>query len=169
MWAAQFYRWRHPRQFITSGGLGTMGFGLPGAIGAKIGRPDRTVIDIDGDGSFLMTMTELTTAVEYQLPVKIVILNNAFQGMVRQWQEMFYGKRYFATVMRNPDFAKVAEAFGAKGISVSHKDQVRDAIEHMLAEPGPVVMDVHVDPAENVFPMVASGKSLHEIEMGNVS
>jgi acetolactate synthase-1/2/3 large subunit len=169
MWAAQYYRWTRPRQMITSGGLGTMGFGLPAAIGAKMARPDQTVIDIDGDGSFLMTLCELSTAVEYQVPVKVVVLNNSFQGMVRQWQEMFYKKRYFGTVMRNPDFAKVAEAFGAKGISVRDKDQVRDAIEQMLAEPGPVVMDVHVDAAENVFPMVASGKSLHEIEMGNVS
>jgi acetolactate synthase-1/2/3 large subunit len=169
MWAAQYYRWTRPRQMITSGGLGTMGFGLPAAIGAKMARPDQTVIDIDGDGSFLMTLCELSTAVEYQVPVKVVVLNNSFQGMVRQWQEMFYKKRYFGTVMRNPDFAKVAEAFGAKGISVRDKDQVRDGIEQMLAEPGPVVMDVHVDPAENVFPMVASGKSLHEIEMGNVS
>jgi acetolactate synthase-1/2/3 large subunit len=107
--------------------------------------------------------------VEYNVPVKVVVLNNQFQGMVRQWQEMFYGKRYFATVMRNPDFAKVAEAFGAKGLTVQAKDQVRDAIGQMLAEPGPVVLDVHVDPAENVYPMVATGKSLHEIEMGNVS
>jgi acetolactate synthase-1/2/3 large subunit len=168
MWTAQYFRWTRPRQMITSGGLGTMGFGLPAALGAKLGRPDRTVIDVDGDGSFLMTLPELSTAVEYQVPVKIVILNNSFQGMVRQWQEMFYSKRYFATVMRNPDFARVAEAFGAKGLSVSHKDEVRDAIERMLAEPGPVVLDVRVDPAENVYPMVATGKSLHEIEMGNV-
>jgi len=169
MWAAQFYRWKRPRQMITSGGLGTMGFGLPAAIGAKFGRPDQTVIDIDGDGSFCMTMAELMTAVEYQVPVKVVLLNNNFQGMVRQWQEMFYKKRYFATPMTNPDFARVADALGAKGISARHKDEVRDAIEQMLAEPGPVVLDVHVDPTENVYPMVAVGKSLHEIEMGNVS
>ncbi len=154
---------------ITSGGLGTMGFGLPAAIGAKIGRPDQTVIDIDGDGSFSMTMQELLTAAEYQVPVKVVVLNNSFLGMVRQWQEMFYKKRYFSTPMRNPDFAKVAEAIGMKGITVKHKDEVRDGIEKMLADPGPVVLDVHVDPAENVYPMVATGKSLHEIEMGNVS
>ncbi len=169
MWAAQYYRWRRPRQMITSGGLGTMGFGLPAAIGAKLGRPDQTVIDIDGDASFMMMLPELSTAVEFEVPVKVVVLNNSFQGMVRQWQEMFYKKRYFATVMRNPDFAKVAEAFGAKGMTVTGKDEIRDAIEQMLAEPGPVVMDVHVDPSENVFPMVATGKSLHEIEMGNVS
>jgi acetolactate synthase I/II/III large subunit len=169
MWAAQFYRWKRPRQMITSGGLGTMGFGLPAAIGAKLGRPDQTVIDIDGDSSFSMTMQEMLTAVEYQVPVKVVVLNNSFQGMVRQWQEMFYKKRYFSTPMKNPDFAKVAQAIGARGISAKHKDEVRDAIEQMLAEPGPVLLDVQVDPAENVFPMVSVGKSLHEIEMGNVS
>lgn len=169
MWAAQYYRWKRPRQMITSGGLGTMGFGLPAAIGAKLGMPDQTVIDIDGDGSFSMTLNELITAVEYQVSVKVVVLNNDFQGMVRQWQEMFYKKRYFSTPMRNPDFAKVAEAMGMKGLSIKHKDEVRDGIEQMLAEPGPALLDVHVDPTENVYPMVSVGKSLHEIEMGNVS
>ena len=169
MWAAQFYRWRYPRQVITSGGLGTMGFGLPAAIGAAFGRPDRTVIDIDGDGSFAMTLMELSTAVEHQVPVKVVILNNHFQGMVRQWQELFYQKRYVASVMKNPDFARIADAFGAKGLSVSQKDQVRDAVEEMLRTEGPVVLDVHVDPDENVYPMVAAGKSLHEMAMGGLS
>jgi acetolactate synthase-1/2/3 large subunit len=169
MWAAQFYRWRHPRQIITSGGLGTMGYGFPAAIGAAFGRPDRTVIDIDGDGSFAMTLMELSTAVEHQVPVKVVILNNHFQGMVRQWQELFYGKRYVASVMHNPDFARVAEAFGARGISVREKDQVRGAVEEMLKMDGPVVMDVHVDPNENVYPMVSVGKGLHEMEMGGLS
>jgi acetolactate synthase-1/2/3 large subunit len=169
MWAAQFYRWRFPRQMITSGGLGTMGFGFPAAIGAAFGRPDRTVIDIDGDGSFSMTLMELATAVEHGVPVKTVILNNHFQGMVRQWQELFYEKRYAASVMKNPDFARVADAFGAHGIRVTEKDQVRDAIGEMLRTDGPVVMDVHVDPDENVYPMVAAGKSLHEMEMGGLS
>jgi len=169
MWAAQFFRWRRPRQMITSGGLGTMGFGLPAAIGAKVARPEQVVIDIDGDGSFTMTMAELATAVENDVAVKVVILNNGFQGMVRQWQELFFEKRYFATPLRNPDFARIAEAFGAKGMRITEKSEVRDAIEAMLAEPGPVVLDVHVDPAENVFPMVAAGKSLHEMEMGGLS
>ncbi|HOW69071.1 MAG TPA: biosynthetic-type acetolactate synthase large subunit [Phycisphaerae bacterium] len=169
MWSAQFYRWRWPRQMITSGGLGTMGYGFPAAVGAAVGRPDRPVIDIDGDGSFLMTCNELATVAEYRIPVKVVILNNDFQGMVRQWQELFYGKRYMATVMTNPSFARVAEAFGCTGIDVRDPKHVPDAIRQMLGTPGPVVMDVHVAPEENVYPMVAVGKSLHEMNMGGMA
>ena len=169
MWAAQFYRWRHPRQMITSGGLGTMGYGFPAAIGAAIGRPDKVVIDIDGDGSFLMTCNELAMAAEYQVPVKVVILNNHYQGMVRQWQELFYEKRYMATPMVNPKFAKVADAFGCTGIEVADPANLEDAIRQMINTPGPVVMDVHVDREENVYPMVAVGKSLHEMEMGGMA
>jgi acetolactate synthase-1/2/3 large subunit len=163
MWAAQFYRWREPRQMITSGGLGTMGFGFPAAIGAQIGRPDKTVIDIDGDGSFAMTLFELPVIVEQKLPVKVVILNNHYQGMVRQWQELFYEKRYVAVKMANPDYAKVAEAFGVKGIRIRNKSDVNPGLEEMLAHDGPVVVDVDVDPDENVYPMVAAGKGLHEM------
>ncbi len=169
MWAAQFYRWRFPRQMITSGGLGTMGYGFPAAMGACIGVPDRQVIDIDGDGSFLMTCNELATAAEYRLPVRVVILNNHWQGMVRQWQELFFGRRYMASRMVNPSFAKVAEAFGCTGIDVRDVRDLPDAIARMLATPGPVVMDVHVEPEENVYPMVAVGKSLHEMEMGGMA
>jgi acetolactate synthase I/II/III large subunit len=169
MWAAQFYRWRHPRQMITSGGLGTMGYGFPAALGAAVGRPDKTVIDIDGDGSFLMTCNELATAAEYNIPVKVVILNNHYQGMVRQWQELFYEKRYMATPMTNPSFAKVAEAFNCTGIDVKDPKGLSDAVRRMLSTPGPVVMDVHVDREENVYPMVAVGKSLHEMEMGGMA
>ncbi len=169
MWAAQFYRWRYPRQMITSGGLGTMGYGFPAAVGAAVGRPDVPVIDIDGDGSFLMTCNELATVAEYQIPVKVVILNNHYQGMVRQWQELFYEKRYMATPMTNPSFAKVAEAFNCTGIDVKDPKDLPDAIRRMLATPGPVVMDVHVDREENVYPMVAVGKSLHEMEMGGMA
>ncbi|HSW45977.1 MAG TPA: biosynthetic-type acetolactate synthase large subunit [Phycisphaerae bacterium] len=169
MWAAQYFRWRFPRQMVTSGGLGTMGYGFPAAIGAAIGRPDKQVIDIDGDGSFLMTCNELATAAEYQIPVKVVILNNHFQGMVRQWQELFYGKRYTATVMTNPSFAKVADAFGCTGIDVKDPKDVTDAVRQMLATPGPVVMDVHVAQEENVYPMVAVGRSLHEMVMGGMA
>jgi acetolactate synthase I/II/III large subunit len=169
MWAAQFYRWRHPRQMITSGGLGTMGFGFPAAIGAAVGCPHKTVIDIDGDGSFLMTSNELATVAEYQIPVKVVILNNRFQGMVRQWQELFFGRRYVASRMVNPKFARVAEAFGITGIEVADPAELVGAIERMLQTPGPVLMDVHVAPEENVYPMVAVGKSLHEMEMGGMS
>jgi acetolactate synthase-1/2/3 large subunit len=169
MWAAQYYRWRHPRQMITSGGLGTMGYGFPAAIGAAMGCPNKHVIDIDGDGSFLMTCNELATVAEYNIPTKVVILNNNFQGMVRQWQELFYEKRYTAVKMTNPSFAKVAEAFNCKGIDVNDKKDVPGAIREMLAHNGPVVLDVHVSEEENVYPMVASGKSLHEMEMGGMS
>jgi acetolactate synthase-1/2/3 large subunit len=169
MWAAQFYRWRFPRQMITSGGLGTMGYGFPSAIGAAVGCPDRHVIDIDGDGSFLMTSNELATVAEYNIPVKVVILNNHYQGMVRQWQELFYSRRYMATPMVNPNFARVAEAFNCKGIEVKDVKDLPDAIQEMLDHPGPVVMDAHVDRDENVYPMVAVGKSLHEMEMGGMA
>jgi acetolactate synthase-1/2/3 large subunit len=164
MWAAQFYKWSIPRQFITSGGLGTMGYGLPSAIGAQIAFPDRTVINFDGDSSFNMTLTELSTASMYHLPVKTVILNNGFMGMVRQWQELFYQKRYSLSWLKNPDFAKVAEALGCVGITVKEKKDVPAAVEKMLAEPRPVVVDFHVDRDENVWPMVPAGKSLHEMD-----
>ena len=169
MWAAQFYKWRFPRQMITSGGLGTMGFGFPAAVGAAVGRPDRTVIDIDGDGSFLMTCNELATAGEYQIPAKVIILNNAYQGMVRQWQELFFQRRYMATPMTNPRFARVADAFGCTGLEVSDPKDLPEAVRQTVATKGPVVLDVHVAPEENVYPMVAVGKSLHEMEMGGMA
>ncbi|MBN1817259.1 MAG: biosynthetic-type acetolactate synthase large subunit [Sedimentisphaerales bacterium] len=164
MWAAQFYKYKRPRQFITSGGLGTMGFGLPAAIGAQIARPGELVIDIDGDSSFNMTMNELCTAVQYELPIKVCLINNNFMGMVRQWQHLFYGQRYSCSSLQNPDFAKVAEAFGAVGFTVKDKADVPGAVEKMLAENRPCVVDFHVDPEENVWPMVAAGKSLHEMD-----
>ncbi|MBN1126894.1 MAG: biosynthetic-type acetolactate synthase large subunit [Sedimentisphaerales bacterium] len=164
MWTAQFYKFKRPRQFITSGGLGTMGFGLPAAIGAQIACPNEIVIDIDGDSSFNMTMNELCTAVQYELPVKVCLINNNFMGMVRQWQHLFYGQRYSCSSLQNPDFAKVAEAFGAVGFTVKDKAQVPDAVKKMLAEKRPCVVDFHVDKEENVWPMVASGKSLHEMD-----
>jgi acetolactate synthase-1/2/3 large subunit len=166
MWAAQFYTCRHPRSFITSGGLGTMGFGLPSAIGAQVGRADRTVVDIDGDGSFQMTLTEIGTAVEQGLPVKVVILDNQFQGMVRQWQELFFSRRYSATRLKNPNFAKIAEAYGARGMTVTDKADVADAIRDLLKSDVFTVADFHTEPEENVYPMVAVGKALHEMEMG---
>lgn len=169
MWAAQFYRWRHPRQMLTSGGLGTMGYGFPAAIGAAVGCPGKHVIDIDGDGSFLMTCNELATVAEYNIPTKVVILNNHYQGMVRQWQELFYDRRYTAVRMNNPSFAKVAEAFNCKGIEVKEKSDVTDALREMLDHNGPVVLDAHVEAEENVYPMVAAGKSLHEMTMGGMA
>jgi acetolactate synthase-1/2/3 large subunit len=164
MWAAQFYRFSMPRQFISSGGLGTMGYGLPAAVGAQVARPDAVVIDIDGDHSFNMTMTELRTAVEQELPIKVCILNNGYMGMVRQWQELFYNKRYSKSYLSNPDYATVARALGAVGITVDEKAEVPKAIEQMLAEKAPCVVDFRVEREENVWPMVAAGKSLNEMD-----
>ena len=169
MWAAQFYGWRRPRQIITSGGLGTMGYGCPAAIGAQFGNPGATVIDIDGDGSFSMTMVEVITAVQYQQPVKFVVLDNGYLGMVRQWQEMFYGKRYSAVVHPCPEFKMIAEGYGARGMKVSDRRELCDAINEMLKHEGPVVLHVAVEPEENVYPMVATGKSLHEMDLGKLA
>jgi acetolactate synthase-1/2/3 large subunit len=169
MWAAQFYRWRYPRQMITSGGLGTMGYGLPSAIGAQLGSPGKIVIDIDGDGSFLMTMSELVTAAEYNIPVKVAILNNDFQGMIKQWQDLFYEKRYSCAAMKNPNFAKIAEACGIRGIRCEHKADVPKIVKEMLDEKGPVVVDFRVEKDEHVYPMVPSGKGLHEMELGTLA
>lgn len=169
MWTAQFYKWRRPRQVITSGGLGTMGFGVPAAIGAQFGNPGSTVIDIDGDGSFSMTMVEIITAVRYDQPVKWIVLDNDYLGMVRQWQEMFYGRRYSATSHPCPEFKSIAEGFGAKGITLSERAELADGLNEALKHPGPVVVDVKVEPEENVFPMVPAGKSLHEMELGKLA
>jgi len=168
MWTAQFYHFRRPRQIITSGGLGTMGFGLPAAIGALVGCPDRTVIDIDGDGSMGMTMVELITAVQNNIPVKAVVLNNGYLGMVRQWQEMFYHHRYSATTHPCPNLEAAAKAFGAAGMTVSDRGELADAIGEMLKTDGAVLLDVHTEPEENVYPMVAAGKSLHEMDLGRL-
>jgi acetolactate synthase-1/2/3 large subunit len=164
MWTAQFYKFIRPRQLISSGGLGTMGFGLPAAIGAQIARPDATVIDIDGDHSFNMTMTELATAVQYELPIKVCILNNGYMGMVRQWQELFYNRRYSCSYLKNPDYANVARALGAVGITVEKKEDVPKAVTQMLAEKQPCVVDFRVEREENVWPMVPAGKSLSEMD-----
>ncbi len=169
MWAAQFFNYTKPRQFITSGGLGTMGFGLPAAIGAQIARPDQIVIDIDGDSSFSMTLVELATIAQYKLPIKIALISNTFQGMVRQWQELFYDRRYSQTKMFLPDFIKIAEGFGIKAIAVKDKKQVEDVIAQAMKEDGPVLMDFQVEPEENVWPMVAPAKSLHEMELGRLA
>jgi acetolactate synthase-1/2/3 large subunit len=164
MWAAQFYKFARPRQLISSGGLGTMGYGLPAAVGAQIAMPDATVLDIDGDHSFNMTMTELATAVEHQLPIKVCILNNGYMGMVRQWQELFYGKRYSKTYLKNPEYEAVAKALGAVGMTVEKKDDVPKAITKMLKEKQPCVVDFRVEREENVWPMVPAGKSLSEMD-----
>ncbi|HEX7712594.1 MAG TPA: biosynthetic-type acetolactate synthase large subunit [Bacillota bacterium] len=164
MWTAQFFRFQKPRSLITSGGLGTMGFGFPAAIGAQVGNPDRMVIDIAGDGSFQMTIQELGTAVAHRIPVKVVILNNFYLGMVRQWQEFFQNKRYSGTVLdSNPDFVKIAEAYGAKGYRITEPNQVRETLAAALSEPGPVVVDCWVDREENVLPMVPANSPLNRM------
>ncbi|NPV30369.1 MAG: biosynthetic-type acetolactate synthase large subunit [Firmicutes bacterium] len=161
MWAAQYYKAIHPRTFISSGGLGTMGFGLPAAIGAQVGRPDAVVFDIAGDGSIQMTSQELATAVQFRLPINIAILNNRYLGMVRQWQELFHGRRYSQTDLADtPDFVKLAEAYGAEGIRVTRAEEVRPALEQAIASPKPVVIDFVIAREENVFPMVPPGESL---------
>ena len=168
MWTAQHYRFKQPRSFITSGGLGTMGFGFPAAIGAQIGQPNRLVVDIAGDGSFQMNIQELGTAVQYGIPVKVAILNNGYLGMVRQWQEMFHDRRYSSTVLNhNPNFVNIAEAYGAKGYRVEREDQVRAVLEQALAEPGPVVMDFAVSREANVFPMVPPNESINMMVRGD--
>jgi acetolactate synthase-1/2/3 large subunit len=169
MWAAQFYRWRYPRQMITSGGLGTMGYGVPAAMGASLGAPGKTVIDIDGDASFQMTMFELPTIAEYNIPVKIAILNNDFQGMVKQWQDLFYGRRYSNTAMKNPNFQMLAEAHGIKGLTCRDKQDVPRFVDEMLSHSGPVIVDFQVDANEHVYPMVPAGKGLHEMEFGSLA
>jgi len=166
MWAAQFIRWSHPRSMISSGGLGTMGYGVPAAIGAQVGRPGELVIDIDGDASFIMFPQELATAAEYNIPVKIAILNNHYQGMVKQWQELFYKGRLSYTKMTNPDFAKLAEGFGVRGLSCRRKEDLYKTVEEMVNTPGPCVVDFHCEQDEHVYPMVPSGKALHEMELG---
>ncbi|MDD5458297.1 MAG: biosynthetic-type acetolactate synthase large subunit [Phycisphaerae bacterium] len=166
MWTAQFYKFTRPRQLLTSGGLGTMGFGLPAAIGAQIGKPDDLVVCIDGDHSFNMTgLTELRTAVEHKLPIKICVMNNGYMGMVRQWQELFYGKRYSCSYLSNPSYEAVAKALGAEAMTVEKKADVPKAIEKMLKyKNGPILCDFHVEPEENVWPMVPAGKSIHEMD-----
>ncbi len=164
MWAAQFYRFKRARQLLSSGGLGTMGYGLPAAIGAQVAMPKATVIDIDGDHSFNMTLMELPTAVEHKLPIKVCIMNNGYMGMVRQWQELFYGKRYSKSYLSNPDYATVAKAFGAAGITVEKKADVPKAIKAMLAEKKPCVVDFKIEREENVWPMFPAGKGIDEMD-----
>ncbi len=162
MWTAQHYIFNEPRNFISSGGLGTMGFGLPAAMGAKVGRPDRTVWLIDGDGSLQMTIQELATLVQDKIAVKIAVMNNGYLGMVRQWQELFYGKRYVATPLSCPDFVKVAEAYCIPGLRVTRREEVDGAIQQAMDYDGPFLIDFKVEPEENVFPMVPPGASVAE-------
>jgi acetolactate synthase I/II/III large subunit len=165
MWAAQFYKYSYPRHFISSGGLGTMGYGLPAAIGAQFAKPDHIVIDIAGDGSIQMNIQELIVAVQHRLPVIIAILNNGYLGMVRQWQQLFWQKRYSHTCIKAaPDFVKLAEAYGMQGFSVTTKEELENAMKSAIANrEGPTILDIKVEPEENVYPMVPAGKSVKEI------
>jgi acetolactate synthase I/II/III large subunit len=181
MWSAQYYKYTKPRTFISSGGLGTMGFGLPAAIGAQLGCPDKIVVDISGDGSAQMNFQELVVAVEHHIPIKVVILNNGYLGMVRQWQELFYKKAYSATRLAQtgrgknenikeranakylPDFVKLAEAHGAMGLRAQTREEVVPALRKMFAHDGPVVLECMVEPEANVYPMVPAGASLTEM------
>jgi len=166
MWAAQHYWYDKPNSLISSGGLGTMGFGLPAAMGVKVGCPDSTVWLIDGDGSLQMTIQELATIVQDNIAVKIAIIHNSYLGMVRQWQELFYGKRYVATPLSGPDYVKIAEAYGIPGLRVKHKEEVVPAIEQAMAEQGPFLIDFVVEPEENIYPMVPPGAALSEVIEG---
>lgn len=163
MWAAQYYKYTKPRTLLTSGGLGTMGYGLGAALGAKTGRPEKTVVNIAGDGCFRMNMNEIATAARYQIPVIQVVVNNHVLGMVRQWQNLFYGGRYSATVLNDSlDFVKLAEAMGAAGIRVSTREEFKEAFAKALSMNGPVVIDCQIDSDDKVWPMVAPGAAISE-------
>lgn len=163
MWAAQFYKYKEPRTFLTSGGLGTMGYGLGASLGAKLGCPDKTVINIAGDGCFRMNMNELATAGRYNIPIIQVVINNHVLGMVRQWQTLFYDKRYSATVLEdNVNFAKLAEALGVKGVTVTSKEEFKTAFTEALTLGKPVLLDCQIDADEKVWPMVAPGAAIDE-------
>jgi acetolactate synthase-1/2/3 large subunit len=164
MWAAQFYRFQEPNRWMTSGGLGTMGYGLPAAVGVQLAHPDSLVIDIAGEASIQMCIQEMSTAVQYQLPVKIFILNNEWMGMVRQWQELLHGQRYSHSYSESlPDFVKLAEAYGAKGIRAETPAELDARIQEMIDHPGPVIFDCRVEKAENCLPMIPSGKAHNEM------
>ena len=168
MWAAQFYKFNKPNRWITSGGLGTMGFGLPAAIGAQVAHPDKLVIDIAGEASILMCIQEMSTAIQHKLPVKIFIINNQYMGMVRQWQELLHDKRYSHSYTDAlPDFVKLAEAYGAKGIRVQKPSELDKGIQDMIDYDGPVIFDCVVDQNENVYPMIPSGKAHNEMLLGD--
>ncbi|MGA1181739.1 MAG: thiamine pyrophosphate-dependent enzyme, partial [Marivivens sp.] len=170
MWAAQFLTFEDPNRWMTSGGLGTMGYGFPASIGVQMAHPDALVINVAGEASWLMNMQEMGTAIQYRLPVKQFILNNERLGMVRQWQQLLHGERYSHSWSEAlPDFVKLAEAFGGKGIRVSDPKDLDDAIMEMLAYDGPVIFDCLVEKHENCFPMIPSGKPHNEMLLGDAS
>lgn len=167
MWAAQYLNFEKPNRWLTSGGLGTMGYGLPAAMGVQVAHPDAMVVGVSGEGSFMMNMQELATIVQYRLPVKVLILNNFSLGMVRQWQELMHGSRYSESYMESlPDFVKMAEAFGMKGLRATKLSEMDGMLEEMLTHDGPVLADLHVNPKENVFPMIPSGAAHNEMILG---
>jgi acetolactate synthase-1/2/3 large subunit len=167
MWVAQHYKFNKPNQLMTSGGLGTMGYGLPAAVGAQVANPGKLVIDIAGEASVLMTMQEMSTAVQYKLPIKIFILNNEYLGMVRQWQELLHEKNYSEShIAALPDFVKLAEAYGCVGIRAKTPDELDQKIKEMIKVDRPVIFDCVVDKEENCFPMILSGKPHSQMLLG---
>ena len=165
MYAARYYKFSHPNSLVTSGGMGTMGFGLPAGIGAKIGRPDKQVIAFVGDGGFQMTIQELGTILQYNVPVKIIVLNNNYLGMVRQWQDMFYDKNYASTELINPDFVMISKAYNIPAIKVAKRQDLNSSLEEMLAAKGPFVLEIVIEKEGNVFPMVEPGSSVSEVRL----
>ena len=167
MWAAQHYKFNKPNRWMTSGGLGTMGYGLPAAIGVQVAHPKKLVIDIAGEASILMNMQEMSTAVQYRLPIKIFILNNEYMGMVRQWQELLHDKNYSESYTEAlPDFVKLAEAYGAVGIRARSPDELDEKIKDMINSDKPVIFDCVVDKQENCYPMIPSGKPHNQMLLG---
>jgi acetolactate synthase-1/2/3 large subunit len=163
MWAALFVKRNRPRRFLTSGGAGTMGYGLPAAIGAQMAVRDEKVVLIAGDGSFQMNLQELATVSQYRIPIVIMVMNNGGHGMVRQWQDLFHGKRRHGVALTNPDFVELARGFGIRGMTVQSFDQLRETLRHLHQIDGPLLVEVKVDPNEMVFPMVPAGQSLSEM------
>jgi acetolactate synthase-1/2/3 large subunit len=165
MSVARYYRFTEPNSLVTSGGMGTMGFGLPASIGAKIGRPEKQVVAFIGDGGIQMTLQEFGTILQYKIPVKIIILNNSFLGMVRQWQDMFYSKRYASTHMINPDFVTVAKGYSIPARSVSEREELKSSIIEMLDAKGPYLLEIKIDNEANVLPMVEPGASVSDVTL----